>query len=241
MNLRGDTLFVRGEIGLERESAPLAVAIRNPPRYAGIWLRRALEAAGIAVRGNVRVSFEPVVRAGFEPVGTHESATVREIARRVLDESDNLGAECLARHMIARGDSTSIDALHERGFPDVPEARVVDGSGLSRTNLLAPRHLVWTLLDAATEADLRFADLLPVVADHEKLSSHPMAERHGERVAAKTGSFQDTRCLAGYYMDEEGEPAYAFAILLNGITGDESGALAFEAAIMDAIVSRPAE
>ncbi len=241
------TMEVAGTIGLARENARLAVAVADPARYAGLWFRRALVRAGIECAGEVRVTYDPIDFTAHERAAIQKSDSLAEIARRILYESDNLGAECLARHLAvttagepgtgrtAPGETGALAVLRERGLNPTPPVRFDDGSGLSRTSLLAPSHLTWALIEATKEDDFDFTGIVPRPEGHDKLGAHPMADEHKARVSAKTGSFQGTRCLAGYYTDDAGEPQYAFAIMVNGLPGDDDPAFAFEALVIDAI------
>lgn len=242
-----NTIEVAGTIGLERESARLAVAVQDPARYAGLWFRRALQRHGIECAGAVRVTYEPIDFRAHERVSVHESDPLVDIASRILVESDNLGAECLARHLQmatagepatdpkTTGETGALAVLQRRGLPASPQLSIIDGSGLSRTNLLAPSHLTWALIEATREDEFLFASIVPRAEGHSKMGTHPMAAEHRVRVAAKTGSFQGTRCFAGYYLDVQGAPQYAFATMVNGLSSDGEPAFAFEALVIDAI------
>ncbi len=248
LRLSGDTLDVSGAIGIARESARLAVAVQDPATYAGRWFAHSLALSGITVEGDVRATYEPMDYGDYEIVATHQSDPLSEIVKRILHESDNLGAECLARH-VDLGQSSDfaesspgeepeaplLQILRNRGFPGDPPAKITDGSGLSRTNLLAPVHLAWVLTHAAGEDEFDFPATFPRADDHAGFEKHPMSPEHGNRVAAKTGSFQNTRCLAGYYFNEQGDPAYAFAIMVNGLAGSSDPAIDFETLVIDEI------
>ncbi|NNE09112.1 MAG: D-alanyl-D-alanine carboxypeptidase/D-alanyl-D-alanine-endopeptidase, partial [Gemmatimonadetes bacterium] len=241
------TMEVTGILGLKRENARLAVAVSDPARYAGLWFRRALVRYGIECGGEIRVTYEPTDFTTHVRAAAHFSDPLAEIAKRILDESDNLGAECLARHLAiatagepATGGSPAEETgalaiLRERGLPAGPPVRIDDGSGLSRTSLLAPSHLTWALIEATKEDDFVFAGVVPLAEGHRKLGTHPMADEHRARIRAKTGSFQGTRCLAGYYTDADDAPLYAFAIMVNGLPADDDQAFAFEALVIDAV------
>lgn len=243
-----NTVIVVGTIGLDWESARLAVAVRDPAEYAGRWFAKSLSENGIENRGDVRVTYEPMDFSDYRIAADCSSKTLYEIVDRILRESDNLGAECLARHLgLATADTsgetgrdeegeTSVPAiLRDQGIPANPPMKITDGSGLSRTNLISPAHLAWVLIEAAQESDFDFPATLPRIDHHAKLEAHSMAVKHGDRVTAKTGSFQTTHCLAGYYLDERGEPMYAFAIMVNGLAGNSEPALDFEGLVIEEI------
>ena len=82
-----------------------------------------------------------------------QSAPLREIAARVLEVSDNEGAEVLS-HQVGQGGDRQRD-VRRRGRGGHPDARrgsaspptfdIHDGSGLSRENLITPLALVQVL------------------------------------------------------------------------------------------------
>lgn len=241
----GPEIHVSGTIGIEGGSVRRKVAITNPPEYSGRWLSHYLRRAGIAVGDNVKVTLEGVDLAEHEKVGEVRSESLQAILARMNRESDNLAAETVLRSLAlavggpGQGDWTAglRRTLRKSGFPADPAARLVDGSGLSRTNLLAPVHLVWVLAEALGDSEVDLRAVLPDSSGSRSLKNHPMNGEHGGRVVAKTGSFETTHCLAGYYLDEEGTPGFAFALMVNGLSGDYQPALRFETLVLDEIAS----
>ncbi len=243
-----NTIIVVGTIGVGWEKVRLAVAVRDPSEHAGRWFAKSLSENGIETEGDVQVAYEPVEFSDYLVAAVCSSESLYEIVGRTLRESDNLGAECLARHIELipepasgeaaaddESESSVLSTLHGRGMPVTPPAKITDGSGLSRTNLLSPIHLTWVLADAVKESRFNFPATLPHLDNNARLEDHSLAVKYGARLAAKTGSFQTTHCLAGYYLDEQGNPMYAFAVMVNGLEGGSEPALDFEALVIEEI------
>ena len=133
------------------------------------------------------------------------------VFRRLLQDSDNFLAEQLLLQA----------ATHRYGRPDLPallgfakdtllpplgveQVRWVDGSGLSRYNLLTPRHLVRLL--TALEQEIgrdRLLTLLPEGGTSGTIASR-FANRREPYVWAKTGSLSGVVCVSGFLRTQRG-------------------------------------
>lgn len=163
------------------------------------------------------------------------SAPVSKLVRRMLLVSDNQVAEGLLREIaLADGRKPTFQAgartatrVAKRYGVDMRGARLADGSGLSVRNTLTPRALT-DLLRAVADTDntalapiLYGRGTLPVAGQTGTLAKQgfyrfqqPEAHCAVGRVAAKTGSLDWERALAGYAVGEDGR-LKAFAILAN--------------------------
>ncbi|MFC6286956.1 D-alanyl-D-alanine carboxypeptidase/D-alanyl-D-alanine-endopeptidase [Nocardioides sp. GCM10027113] len=200
--------------------------VADPARSAADAFAAALADAGVRVVG------EPAARRAApdaEVLASVASAPLARIAEHVVETSDNEASEVLARHVglavEGRGSSTAgtaaVVATLEGLGVDTTGARVLDGSGLSRENVLTARTLVDVLRVAADddEPDLR-ATLtgLPVAGFTGSLAARfedaPPVPR--SRVRAKTGTLSGVSGLAGVLVDARGTPL-AFAVLADRI------------------------
>jgi D-alanyl-D-alanine carboxypeptidase/D-alanyl-D-alanine-endopeptidase (penicillin-binding protein 4) len=191
------------------------------------------------------------VARGTAPVGAQELASVdgppvSALVERMLAASDNDLAESLARQVaLAQGQpasfpgvaaalsSASAQVLERAGVP-AGAVRLVDGSGLSREDALAPGALT-RLLTSLTAGDPgRLAPLLtglPVGGFSGTLSDR---YRTGPQVAgagvvrAKTGTLMGVSALAGLVRTAEGR-LLAFALSAGAVP--EGGTRAAEAAL----------
>ncbi len=189
--------------------------VDDPSRTAADAYADALRAEGIKV-ARIRPRTTPTAAT---TVATVTSAPLEDIVRRVLDVSDNEGAEVLAHHVglaeegegsFVAGARGTLAALDRLGV-DLSDAALFDGSGLSRKNRLTARTLVDVLRVAAADGnpELRAAvDGLPVAGFTGSLTSRFADE--GEdglgRVRAKTGTLTGVHALAGLVTGADGTP-----------------------------------
>jgi D-alanyl-D-alanine carboxypeptidase/D-alanyl-D-alanine-endopeptidase (penicillin-binding protein 4) len=136
----------------------------------------------------------------------------------MLHESDNAVAEQLLVMIAAEKgwDPTQvIDNLKkEPGNEFLKDIRWVDGSGLSRYNLVRPKDFIHILELLAKEvAPDRLHVLLPE-ASKTGTMRNVQDLNDGVRIWAKSGSFGNTYDLSGYYLTKEGK-TLAFSILSN--------------------------
>jgi D-alanyl-D-alanine carboxypeptidase/D-alanyl-D-alanine-endopeptidase (penicillin-binding protein 4) len=136
----------------------------------------------------------------------------------MLHESDNSVAEQLLV-MIAseKGwDPTQVieNLKKEPGNEFIQDIRWVDGSGLSRYNLVRPKDFIHILELLAKEiAPDRLHVLLPE-AGKTGTMRNVQDMNPGVRIWAKSGSFGNTYDLTGYYQTKEGK-TLAFSVLSN--------------------------
>lgn len=176
----------------------------------------ALRAAGLRVAGEPRRVVAPV---GAEELASAESAPLSQVVERILDVSDNEGAEVVA-HQVGLATSGSgsfeagaagvLDTLAGLGI-DVGADEVYDGSGLSRRNRVATSTLIGLLQHAAGSEGETMRSLLTgmPVAGFTGSLTYRFAE--GPPVArglvrAKTGTLTGVHALAGIAVGRDGVP-----------------------------------
>lgn len=197
-----------------RERTGVVFRAEDPALAAAVEFARALTRAGVVVRGAPRPVQAPVGAVEHAAV---QSAPLDQVAQWVLEVSDNEAAEVLFRHVaLAQGRPGSFEAgslavqevLAGLGV-DTTAARILDGSGLSRQNRLAPATLLDVLETAASDAhpDLRrVVTGLPVAGFTGSLASRMTtapAVALG-RVRAKTGTLTGVHGLAGLVTTRDG-------------------------------------
>ncbi len=107
----------------------------------------------------------------------------------------------------------------ELGLPYI-EANIVDGSGLSRYNLITAHQMMALLQLIKTDEQLNYLEtLLPVSGEsgtlkYKKYFNQPPLK---SEVAAKTGTMMGVENLAGY-LDADNGKQYAFVIIENGLS-----------------------
>jgi D-alanyl-D-alanine carboxypeptidase/D-alanyl-D-alanine-endopeptidase (penicillin-binding protein 4) len=193
--------------------------ILEPEDFFFLWLRERIPGTPSKKRtGRLRGTPIPFARA-----------PLKDVLRSMNKKSSNILAELLLAHS-ARARGTRLDyaealpvfhdALDRIGVRD---ARLYDGSGVSRYNLVSPSGTV-ALLEACTEYR-SIVDSLPIGGKDGTL----LGRKLPRRVRAKTGSLTGVQALAGY---DGTEP---FSIVINHGPTDERGMIV----AIDRIVSGP--
>ncbi|GGM98399.1 hypothetical protein GCM10011609_40550 [Lentzea pudingi] len=160
--------------------------------------------------------------AGGQVLGEIKSAPVEQLVDNMMQISDNVLTEAIAREIaiktggepsFAGGVKAVRDVLTKNGF-DLTGANFVDGSGLSATNKIPAKLLTDVLTTAAkpTLDDARTAKLRPLLTALPVAGgSGTLAGRYGGTAApgkgwvrAKTGTLTGVNALAGVVVDVDG-------------------------------------
>jgi D-alanyl-D-alanine carboxypeptidase/D-alanyl-D-alanine-endopeptidase (penicillin-binding protein 4) len=238
----GNDLLLSGGLPADAGPTDAWVAIDDPARLAGTVFAAALARHGIAVRGTLREQPAP---AGAAVLAAHDSAPLRDLLLPFLKLSNNGIAEHLVKEIgVVRAGSGSWAAgldqlrgyLHRNGL-EVTPARQVDGSGLSRQDLMTGQRLVALLRFARRQPWFAaWYDALPVAGDPRRMVGGTLAGRmRGTaaegRLHAKTGSMTGVEALAGY-LDRANGQTLAFSLLVNNFAGDSPSP------VIDAVMAR---
>ena len=207
--------------------------VSDPPATAAAMFAAFLRKAGVAVAPDIA---EQPARHHAREVARVESPPVADLVERTLQDSDNEGAEVLARQVglevsgrasYAGGVAGVRSTLQGLGI-DLSGATIQDGSGLSRHDRLDAETLVRVLQVAASPAHPELRSVitgLPVAAYDGTLVQRFTAATGGGAngrglVRAKTGTLRGTSALAGTTTDARGR-LLVFAFVSNHVTGTE--------------------
>ncbi len=218
-------------------SVEMAASLR-PSAYTVERFIDAVASAGIEIRGQAvmgRVPPEALV------VAERVSPPLKDLLRWTNKRSDNLYAETFLRHLAfaatpdARIPSVKLGLQAEAvwlGWP--PDAcRLVDGSGLSRYDLLTPRQLAEVLLRMKDRPG--FAETLPLSGQDGTLAGRMVGTPAQGRIRAKTGTMSGVSCLAGYAGEK-----WIFAFMVNGHVGSLVPVRAIQDAVCVALMDTAA-
>ena len=227
-------LTIAGSVPAGSPSAQLSVSAGNPTFWFASGLRVALLGGGIEVTGDA-YDVDDVARRpeweGATVLSTYRSPTLAEIAQPLLKDSINLYGEAVLRLNADRGSLPTNDAALEGlgtrlaawGVP--PDAwQIIDGSGLSRRNAVAPETLVAVLqrmYDPSGSSPWMTG--LPVAGRDGTLAGRMKGTPAEDNLRAKTGTMSNIRTLAGYVRTRDDE-ALAFAIMADNFEGSGSAA-----------------
>ncbi len=186
----------------------------DPAAQAAGAFADALRAEGVQVTGPPRRQVAPETADRLAQV---RGAQVGEVVERMLATSDNQAADVLAHHVglaergeasFAGGAAATLAVVRRLGVPTQGD-RLLDGSGLSRQNLLTASTLAAALRVATTSEhpQLRSAITgLPVAGFTGSLADR-FAQTPPEalgRVRAKTGTLRSVHGLAGVVEGADG-------------------------------------
>jgi PBP4 family serine-type D-alanyl-D-alanine carboxypeptidase len=150
---------------------------------------------------------------------THHGKTLAETLKHFHEESENAVGEVLLHEIaIAKGTTQPdwpagakaiSDWLVEKAGLEAGSFRLVDGSGLSRYNLISADSAVRLLefMHGGEHFDAFFASLPTEVVGDEAV------------VSAKGGSMTGVSTISGYLKNDEGR-LLAFSLLATGFVGD---------------------
>jgi D-alanyl-D-alanine carboxypeptidase/D-alanyl-D-alanine-endopeptidase (penicillin-binding protein 4) len=185
--------------------------VDDPSLYAAETFAAALTAQGITVVGTPTHG----VASGGRELAAVQSAPLREVAARILEVSDNEGAEVLARQVAVAtgrpasfaGGTAAVRAVLAGLHVSTAGDRMYDGSGLSRYDRLRADTLLAVLHAAATHPSPRSAVTgLPVAGFTGSLASrYRLGDPAGRGdVRAKTGTLTGVHGLAGTVTTRDG-------------------------------------
>lgn len=225
-----------------------SLSVTNPTLYAVHVFREVLTASGIVVLGRARdvddLSFKPDYSTARR-VAVHVSPPLADIVKVVNKPSQNLYAEQVLRTLGARirGEG-SAEAAWSAAMPffaesgiDTTRIQLVDGSGLSRTNLVTPDMTIallrrmWTADPAVRDA---FLLSLPIGGVDGTLSGRFRSGPARANVRAKTGTVSNVSSLSGF-VTTAGGSTLAFAIMSNHFTTASSRSRAVQDRIVEAL------
>lgn len=199
----------------------------SPARFAAQAFEKALKQRGVRIARKARAG---AAAEGMTPYSEWRSPTMASIVRRMNQPSDNYIAEMLVKalgadHGSAGSTAAGAGVMREtlQRFSIAP--RIVDGSGLSRSNHTTPRQVVQLLtgMDASEVADA-FERSLAVAGRNGTLSKRMRRTPAQGRCRAKTGTLSNVSALAGF-CDTTGGERVAFAFLMNGVWPGSARAL----------------
>jgi D-alanyl-D-alanine carboxypeptidase/D-alanyl-D-alanine-endopeptidase (penicillin-binding protein 4) len=241
----GETrLTITGSIPAGARAATLSVAAGNPTVWFARALRHRLVAAGLEITGAAVDADDldaPVPPEDAAILYTYRSRPLAEIARPLLKDSINLYGEAVQRlngsGSPPRTNDQAVNGMKQRllswGIP-MDGFQLLDGSGLSRRDVLAPDTLLAVLVRMYDPGDMSpWMSGMPIAGVDGTLATRMKGTAAENNVHAKTGTMSNVRSLAGYVRTRDGEPL-AFVVMVNNFEGTAAQAIS----AIDAIAIR---
>jgi serine-type D-Ala-D-Ala carboxypeptidase/endopeptidase (penicillin-binding protein 4) len=217
----------------EDDEASGGLRSANPAQLAADVFAEYLADDGVTVRGAVQPVTAP---PGAATLASVQSPPLSEIVQWMLEESNNVIAENLARQVaIATGQPASFSGAAVavtsvlRGLGVTGELQLYDGSGLSPDDKIAPAVLVQLIKLATTTPRLRSVLTgLPVEGFSGTLAPGGSLFGGGGGaglgvVRAKTGNLNNVVALAGSTYAQNGQ-LLAFAVMADQVPDETSAA-----------------
>jgi D-alanyl-D-alanine carboxypeptidase/D-alanyl-D-alanine-endopeptidase (penicillin-binding protein 4) len=217
---------VFGTIRESDDTVKTYCTVNNPTQYTMVILKEILERRGITVQGypmDIDDISAQIDYARLTRLFAHYSVPLRDIVKVINKNSQNFFAEQLLKTIglevknygtFENGVEGCKEVFEEMGIN--PESMVmVDGSGLSRLNMVTPRQIVNLLTYMYNSSQyVPFYNSLPIAGVDGTLAGRLKNSRAEGRVRAKTGFLGFARSLSGYAMTADNEPV-VFSIIGN--------------------------
>lgn len=208
------------------EPLPLAFAIQDGASYAGTILKDELQQADITLSGTLLRQTQPSPPGHI--LAQSSSARLHDLLHIMLKKSDNMIADTIFR-MIGHerfkvpgtwraGSDAVRQILRQQAGIDLGNSIQVDGSGLSRHDLISPATMMQVLQYIGQhDQTLDFISMLPLAGYNGTLMYRAGLHEAGVdgKVSAKTGSLQGVYNLAGFITTASGQ-RMAFVQYLSG-------------------------
>ncbi|MXV72788.1 D-alanyl-D-alanine carboxypeptidase/D-alanyl-D-alanine-endopeptidase [Candidatus Poribacteria bacterium] len=204
---------------------------RSRALACGYLLKNELIEKGIEVTGDVVPGTVPL---DARTVAKHLSPPLANIIKLMNKPSDNwiaellfktIGAEAMGEPGTWQKGRDAVNEFLEEIMGEPPAHRFVDGSGLSRYNLLNAELLTQLLVYMYQNFELmpEYVASLPIAGVDGTLMNR-MQGVYAERILrAKTGTLSGVSALAGYTTTADGE-VFAFGILISHYVGSATPA-----------------
>lgn len=216
------------------------ITVENPTAFFVHVLAETLRREGIAVSGTPvdvdDLSIKPdYTSPNVRRVAYHESPTLAEIVSIINKPSQNLFAELVLKTLgaefpvqdedlepgsAAMGVAASMETF-ARARIDTSRIRLVDGSGLSRLNLVTPemttRLLTYMWSHEDTPVRRAFIESLPLAGRQGTLRNRLRRGPAEGNLRAKTGTLSSVSSLSGY-VNVDGNRPLVFAMMSNHYT-----------------------
>lgn len=219
-------LLVQGQLRVGAASEPVAVSIPEPDQQFLNRFEQILQANQIRVDQSLIAdsAFDANQSTTSQEIAVVESPPLETLLREINQQSNNLYAEAVLRHLGIQQfpqQASSLEAginavktiLSEIGV-DPTGYELIDGSGLSRHNLVSPESLVQTLQGMAQSPNAAaYRDLLSTAGINGTLRNRFQNTSVEGKLRGKTGALSNTVSLSGY-LDAPSAPM-AVSILVN--------------------------
>ncbi len=221
-----NVIYITGSINIKSEPIVKNISISGPASYFMTVFKETLNARGIQVEGKIldyNITDKFIIKDEMTALLIHRSVPLYRIINETNKNSNNFYSEQLLKtiglEVYGYGSAENgLDAcrklFNEIGI-NVDNLNLVDGSGLSRMNLVTPRQTV-NLLTYLFKSEMSdyFYNSLPIAGFDGTLANRMKNTHARNNLRAKPGYSPDISTLAGYVRTISGE-ILAFSIFIN--------------------------
>ena len=216
-----------GEIKVNSKTDTLIKNIYNPNLFNAKIFKKYLLSYGLKVN-EIRIIRN--WKRDKDTLNIHESKNLSDILEKMMHESDNQAAEVLVKTLGLEkykigsseyGIKSVKDFIFDKVKIDTSSLNMVDGSGLSRYNLLNVDQIISLLIymDKSSQSKA-FKLSLPNGGEKGSTLEDRMISSGGS-VMAKTGGLSGVSSVSGYLYSKNLGPL-AFSIIINGYIGSST-------------------
>ncbi|TAE58318.1 MAG: D-alanyl-D-alanine carboxypeptidase/D-alanyl-D-alanine-endopeptidase [Nostocales cyanobacterium] len=221
-DLKGQILRIKGQLPVNAKPDITAIAVFDPAdnflrHFRGSLLKAGIKVKQVSVKNSGNISQE---------IAFLESPSLSELIKEINGNSNNLFTEAILKTLGSqqplKDNQTTVDSglevvkntLTELGV-DPKSYIIVDGSGLSRKNLISPESLVQVLqiMGTSNQGEI-FRASLPVAGVSGTLKNRFLNTSAQGIVQAKTGTMMGVVTLSGYVNNTNYQPL-VFSIMVN--------------------------
>jgi serine-type D-Ala-D-Ala carboxypeptidase/endopeptidase (penicillin-binding protein 4) len=210
----------------KQDSVKTYVTVNNPTQYSMVVLKSILQQKDISLNGfamDIDDIAKPPSNNNMKILFTYYSPPLKEIIKVINKNSENFYSEQLLKTIglekTGFGSAENGVKAENSFFRDMgilPEGmNIVDGSGLSRLNLVSP-HQIITLLSFMFKSKyfVPFFNSLPIAGVDGTIGVRMKKTKAENNLRAKTGTHIGVSSISGYVYTVENEPI-AFSIIAN--------------------------
>ncbi|KAF1032622.1 MAG: D-alanyl-D-alanine carboxypeptidase DacC [Pseudomonas sp.] len=228
------------------KQSPQLVSVWEPTQLVANLFEQALAQQGIRVSGQRVIGGAAPATASV--LAAHESAPLQELITPLLKLSNNNMSEALLKAMgrktanagtAAAGTAAVAGFLKRQGI-NPATLNQVDGSGLSRRNLVSTQNLTDLLLAASKQPWFdAWYNALPIAGNADRMSGGSLRYRlvgtpAQNNLHAKTGSMGGVSSLSGYLTDAGGR-RLVFSMMSNNYVAGGAPVKALEDKVAQAL------
>jgi serine-type D-Ala-D-Ala carboxypeptidase/endopeptidase (penicillin-binding protein 4) len=241
---RGTNHFrISGTLPLGHEGGAKQVPVEDPALYFGTVLKEHMQSEGILFSPNSEI-FLGTVPATVVKLTEFESLPLKEIVDYMSKNSDNSYAELILKRIgAAKTGAGSTDAGVKAVLETVQSLGskvnfdMVDGSGMTRYNLISPRHFVSVLEGLHKQhAGSILTESMSLAGENGTLEHRFLGTAAEGNLRGVTGALMDVSSLSGYVRTKKGEKL-VFSIIINGYTPPDTDLTELEEQIVTILAS----